>query len=206
MERNKQAVAVFNKLSDLYEQKYMDVTMYGNALSLFCSQIAKVNASILELACGPGNIARYIIERRPDFNYLGTDLSNNMVERAQINNPSGTFNILDSTNLSELDAEFHGIIVSFLLPYLSKELAIELIENSASKLKTGGILYISTMEGDYSNSKITKGSTGDELYMYYHDSSYLVKAIKSNGLELIHEERIPNGNDIDLIILAKKHS
>ena len=62
------------------------------------------------------------------------------------------------------------------------------------------------MEGDYSNSGITKGSTGDEIFMHYHDSSYLIQAIKSNGLELIHEERITNGNDIDLIILAKKHS
>ena len=160
MERNKQAVEVFDKLSDVYEQKYMDVTMYGYALNLFCSNIAKVNASILELACGPGNIARYIIERRPDFNYLGTDLFKNMIERAQINNPTATFYILDSTKPTEINAEFDGVIPSFLFPYLPKELAIELIENSAAKLKTGGILYISTMEGDYSNSRTTKGSTG----------------------------------------------
>lgn len=206
MNKNKQAVSVFNKLSDIYEQKYMDVSHYGHALNLFCQHIITQKAAIFELACGPGNVAKYLLERRPDFNYTGTDLSEKMIALAKKNNPSGNFYLFDSMALATLEEKQDGLIAAFLFPYLPKDSVLELIKTSASKLNPDGILYISTMEDDYSNSRLVQGSTGDEIFIYYHDSSYIIKALKSNGFSILLEERIPNGNDLDLIILAKKHS
>ena len=206
MDRNKSAVAIFDKLSDGYEKKYMDVTLYSNSLNLFCQHITNQKASVFELACGPGNVAHYILERRPDFNYVGTDLSQNMVRLAKKNNPSGKFYVFDSLELKTLETLQDGIVVAFLFPYLTKESVLELIQISSTKLNPDGILYISTMEDDYSKSGIVKGSSGDEIYMHYHDSSYIIEALKSNNFSILLEERILNGNDTDLIILAKKHT
>ena len=37
--------------------------------------------------------------------------------------------------------------------------------------------------------QVLKGSTGDEIYMHYHQSDYLIAALKNNGFELIEEQR-----------------
>ena len=41
---------------------------------------------VLEIACGPGNITKYISRLRPDFQITAIDLSPNMIELAKANN------------------------------------------------------------------------------------------------------------------------
>ena len=101
-DKSKIAVAVFDKLANLYQEKYMDVSAYHKSFDFFCDAVQKENPEILELACGPGNITKYILQKRPDFNVLGTDLAPNMLALAKKNNPSVNFQILDSRNIKQL--------------------------------------------------------------------------------------------------------
>jgi hypothetical protein len=52
MDKNKIAVALFDKLAQVYQEKYMDVALY-RTLDWFCENLQTPNARILELACGP---------------------------------------------------------------------------------------------------------------------------------------------------------
>ena len=92
---------------------------------------------------------------------------------------------------------------------MEKEEAIQLISDANTILNEDGVIYISTMEGDYSTSGFRKGSTGDEIYMHYHQADYLIEALKSNGFEIISESRkvypANDGSDtVDLILIASK--
>ena len=58
MDKNKIAVGVFDKLATLYQEKFMDVNLYSYTFDFFCDTIEKQNAGLLEIACGPGNIAQ----------------------------------------------------------------------------------------------------------------------------------------------------
>lgn len=203
------AVSVFNKLAELYQSKFMDVSMYHDTFDVFCDSIKQQNAKLLELACGPGNITKHLLFKRPDFKILGTDLAPNMIELAKINNPNASFQLLDSREMLKLNATYDALMCGFILPYLSKEEAEKMIIDAAQILPQGGVIYISTMEDDYSKSGYKKGSTGDEIYMYYHQADYLIDALKKNGFEIIEEQRKKyqmqeNIDTVDLILIAKK--
>ena len=140
MDKNKAAVQIFNKLANLYQEKFMNVELYTDSFKFLCYTISKENPEILELACGPGNITKHLLTLRPDFKILGTDLSSNMIELAKTNNPSAEFEVMDSREVSGLSKSFDAIICGFLLPYLSKEEAIEVIRDYASILNRAGLI------------------------------------------------------------------
>lgn len=209
MDKTALAVSVFDRNAHSYEGKYMDVSLYADILDLFCKGINKQDATILELACGPGNITQYLLQKRPDFQVLGTDLAPNMIELARKNNPSAVFSIMDCRDINKLTAKYDGIVAGFCLPYLSKDDAIQLIYSAAERLSSGGMLYLSTMEDSYSRSRLHTSAAGDQLYIFYHEDGYLRKAIENKGMKIIdvqHKHYLSqNGADTDdLIILARK--
>ncbi len=209
LDKNANAVAIFNKLAKEYQTKFMDVNLYGKSFDFFCNAIKKQNAEVLELACGPGNITKYLLNKRPDLKILGTDLSLNMIELAKINNPNAEFKLMDARAISKLDKKYDGLMCGFCLPYLSKEEALQLIADASKVLNPKGILYISTMEDDYAKSNFKKGSSGDEIFMHFHQEDYLSEALIKNGfkmLEIIQQDfPTQDGTKItDLILIAER--
>ncbi|MGC4039813.1 MAG: class I SAM-dependent methyltransferase [Flavobacterium sp.] len=208
MDQTKIAVGVFDKLAHAYQDRFMDVSMYHDSFDIFCKSIKKENPAVLELACGPGNITKYLLQKRADLKILATDLAPNMIELGKKNNPEAEFDLLDFRELKKLNKTFDAIMCGFGLPYLSKKEAIQFIKNAAQILNADGILYISTMEDDNEKSRIQKASSGDEVFMNYHQADYLTEALKTNGFEIIEIQRknyLHNQQDTtDLIIIGTK--
>jgi len=207
MENSKGAAEVFDKLANLYQDKFMDTAMYNETFNQFCDQVIKPGARILELACGPGNITRYLLNRRDDFKILGTDLAPNMLKLARNNNPEAEFKLMDCRDISNLATTYEGIMCGFCLPYLTKPEALQLIKDTKNILTAKGILYISTMENNHNVSGYKTSSSGNTLFINYHEAEYLTDALKHNGYEVINLERIKYpGKDgtmiTDLIIIA----
>ena len=209
MDKTKTAADIFDKHARLYQDKYMDTSMYHDTFDAFCDNVARQNAEILELACGPGNITAYLLRKRPDLKILGTDLSPNMIGLAKANNPGAEFRLMDCRDLGAMDKKYDGIVCGFALPYLSKEEAVQLICDAAGVLKPGGIFYLSTMEDDYGKSGLQQSSTGDSMYMYYHQADYLAQALRHNGFTVVHLQRktyADGSGTTDLVIVARHGS
>jgi len=209
MDKSLNAAHVFNKSAQLYQEKYMDVSLYHDSLNTFCNYIPHKNATILELACGPGNVTKYLLKQQPEFKILGTDVAPNMIALAKANNPNATFKVMDCRTIGSLKEKYNAIMCGFCLPYLSKEEVLQLITDASKIIQDNGVIYISTIEGDYSNSKLEKGSTGDEIYMHYHQAEYVTEALKNNGFNNIDIQRIntptkENTITTDLILIARK--
>ena len=208
MDQTKIAVGIFDKLATVYQEKFMDVSLYHDSLDIFCDNIKKENATVLELACGPGNITKYLLEKRPDLEILGTDLAPNMIELAKINNTTAEFQLLDFRDIESLNKKFDAIMCGFGLPYLSKEEAIQFIKDSNQQLNDNGVLYISTMEDDNTKSGFKTGSTGDTIYQNFHQADYLSATLEENGFNIIHLDRMEyihnEEKTTDLIIIATK--
>lgn len=207
MDHNPNAIEIFNSNASLYEQKYMDVSMYSNSLNIFCSALP-ATSEILELACGPGNVTKYILEKEPTAEILATDLSPNMLALAKRNCPNATTQLLDLRNIAQLNKQFNAVVCAFGFPYLTKNEVTRFIKDAASLLLPNGMIYFSTMEDEYSLSGIQTSSKGEEIYMYFHEANYLKEALVSNGFDLVLEERIRTINHkgkevIDLIMIAK---
>lgn len=208
MDKNKNSVSIFNKLAEHYQQKFMNVDLYAETLDLFCRYLPQKNPAILEVACGPGNITKYLLDKRPDLQITGTDLAPNMIELAKINNPTAQFQLLDCRNILNLKKMFEGIMCGFCLPYLSGEETIQLIKDASKMLNSKGLFYISTMEDDYEKSAFKKGSTGDLIFMHFYTEKFLSEHLKANNFKIMNVTRkitqASGGSEvIDLILIAK---
>lgn len=200
------AAHLFNKHAQAYQDKFMDVSLYQNSLDEFLSFVP-TNAHLLELACGPGNITKYLLQKRSDLNILATDLAPNMLTLAKTNNPIVQFELMDMKDLLNLSQQFEAVMCAFGFPYLTKQEAIQWIADTSKVLKPKGILYISTMEDDNYKSGFKKGSQGDEIFMNYHEASYLTEVIQQSNFKLLKLDRVITQTDtetvIDLILIAQ---
>ena len=211
MDKTKIAIDVFEHCASDYQDKFMNVDLYKDSLDVFCNNIMLPNAQVLEIACGPGNITKYLLQKRPDLKILGIDLAVNMLKLAKINNPGAEFKVMDCRNIGTTENRYDAIICGFGLPYLSKEESKKLISDAFRILTSKGILYLSTMEDDYSKSGFKKSSTGEfEMYIYYHQADYLISSLEENNFEIIDLQRkiyagLDNTQTTDLIIIAQNN-
>lgn len=210
MDKTQIAVDLFNSFAERYQDKFMDQALYLDSHAIFCEKLQGTSPSVLDVACGPGNISRCLLNIRPDLNITGIDLAPNMLELAGLNNPGVEYLLWDMREITRLKRTFDGIICGFGLPYLSREDACQWIADAAAMLSPGGILYISTMEDDYDKSGWKGPSTGEaqSLFMHYHESGYLTEAFLQHEMEILAVDRKSyegaHGEWVtDLIIIAQ---
>ena len=209
MQKIKTAESVFNDCADDYVRQFMDVSLYGSSFDEFCTSV-KQNATVLEIGCGPGNISKYLLEKRPDLDLFGIDVAPKMIELAKSYNPTADFAVMDAKEIGTLKRKFDAVMCGFCLPYLSKEATIGLIIDTSLLLNENGVLYLSTMEDDYTQSRLQTSSNGEyTLFMYFHEAGYLTEALVENGFEIISQQRqdypTKNGSKVvDLILIARK--
>jgi len=186
----------------------MDVNLYAQTFDFFCDAIKTKNAAVLELACGPGNISKYLLNKRSDFKLLGLDLAPNMIELAKENNPSAEFKVMDCRDILKLNKTYDALMCGFCLPYLSEEEAAQLIKDASLLLNPASVIYVSTMEDDYAKSGFKKGSKGDEIFMHFYREDFLTKTLNENGFTILKTERIYSQmleeTVTDLVLVAKK--
>jgi 2-polyprenyl-3-methyl-5-hydroxy-6-metoxy-1,4-benzoquinol methylase len=209
MDKTKQAASVFDKHATVYQQKFMDVSLYHDSLDTFCESVLRQDAQILDVACGPGNVSQYLLSKRPAYDILGIDLAPAMITLAKINNPTADFQLMDGRDIVAIGRQYDGIICGFGLPYFSREEAVQFIVDAAKVLVPKGVLYISTMEDDYGKSGLQTSSGGDQLYMYFHQEDYLSAAMEKNKLTITSVQRIKYANadgstTVDMVMIAVK--
>lgn len=209
MRKQDNTAGIFSKYATGYQEKYTDVSLYMHYLDFFLENLKKEQAEVLELGCGPGNLTGYLLEKRSDLNILGIDIAENMLRLAKINHPSVEFRKMDARNITELNKKFDAVVCGFCLPYLSKEGAERLIRDISNILNTNGILYLSTIHGDYKNSgyKFSENAPRDKLYTYLHERAYLEKFLQDANLDILKMELIDNPDnepgEEDLVIIAQ---
>jgi ubiquinone/menaquinone biosynthesis C-methylase UbiE len=161
----------------------MDLDLYNNSYNLICKSISTKNAKILEIGCGPGNISKYLLSKRPDFKILGIDFAPNMIALAEKNNPTATFKVLDCRQISTLNTLYDGIVCGFCLPFLSPADCVQLIADFHRLLSNNGLLYLSFVEGDPNKSDFKAGSNGNRVYFHYHKLDTLKTLLTLNSFE-----------------------
>lgn len=184
MDHNKETFETWNKLASLYEEKFMHLDLYNETYDLICELLPMRNVKILELGCGPGNITKYLLSKRPDFKIYGTDIAPNMIDLARKNNPSANFQVMDSRLIHEFTDSFDAVVCGFIIPYLSPTDLNQLILNASELLNKDGIIYLSFVEGDFKNSGFKTTSTGDRSYFYYHQIDKISKYLIQSSFEI----------------------
>jgi 2-polyprenyl-3-methyl-5-hydroxy-6-metoxy-1,4-benzoquinol methylase len=208
MDKYKETFDTWNNIADIYQAKFMNLHLYNDSYDYICNFLNKQKAKLLEIGCGPGNISKYLLSKRPDFDILGIDIAPKMIKLAKVNNPTATFKVMDSRQIIDLDTKYDGIICGFCLPYMSPTEANELISNCYDLLNENGLIYLSFVEGDHNQSDFKVGA-GGRVYFQYHSldtlKTQLIK-MKFNEVETFKVEYKTSETEFDIhtILMARK--
>ena len=203
------SVNTFDRFAQTYAQKYLALDTYDAYYRQFCSHLAQQGASVLDVACGPGNVSAFLARERPDLQVLGIDLAPNMVRLAQTHVPSANFLVHDCRHLPDLDRVFDGIAYGFGLNYLNQEDAEQFFESLSKVLMPNGVLYLSTMSGPREHSGLQTSSSGDQVYVYYRPKQEIEQLVQSSGLKLVFSDEIASPANaskptIDVVLVAQR--
>src|SRR5687767_9736318 len=119
MDRYEETRRIYDKVAGAYQEKFMELDLYDDTYDLFCELVPQPGAALFEIGCGPGNITRYLLNKRPDLRIEAIDLAPNMIALAQQNNPSASFSVMDCRDIDRIEKQFDGIVCGFCMPYLS---------------------------------------------------------------------------------------
>lgn len=209
MDKYKETFETWNKIASLYQDKFMDFDLYNETYDFVCSSLEKENSKILEIGCGPGNITKYLLSKRSDFDIFGIDIAPNMIELARKSNPAASFAVMDSREIDQIKTKYDGIVCGFCLPYLSQSDSQKLISDCYDLLNENGLIYISFVEGNPSKSDFQVGSSGDRIYFYYYNLNDLKAQFAKNNFKEIQTFKVEYKKseseiDIHTILTAKK--
>jgi ubiquinone/menaquinone biosynthesis C-methylase UbiE len=209
MDKYEETFETWDKVAKLYQDKFMDLDLYNDTYDAFCDALPNSNSTILEIGCGPGNITKYILGKRPDLKIEAIDISPQMIMLAKANVPTANFKVMDSREIDKLQTQYNAIMCGFCLPYLSESDCTKLISDCGKILTSDGILYLSFVEGESSQSGYQTGSSGDRTYFYYHDLEQISTQLKQQHFEqvkLFHKKfSKSNGTqETHTILIAKK--
>lgn len=183
MDPYKETFETWNQIAAIYQEKFMDLDLYNHTYDRFCEALKNDSACVLEIGCGPGNITRYLLGKKPALSVLGLDVAPNMIALAKANNPKAEFRVMDCRDLHKLSGPYDGIVCGFCLPYLSFSDCEKLIADCSGLLKPRTVLYLSFVEGPGDNSGFQSGSTGQRAYFHYHSLPAIRQLLFESGFE-----------------------
>lgn len=211
MDRYKETFETWNKVAKLYQDNFMELNLYNDTYDLFCANIEVENAKIFEIGCGPGNITKYLLNKRPDFIIDAIDISPKMIELAILNNPTANFKVMDGREIDKVKTKYDAVVCGFCVPYLSDSDSSKLIKDCSNMLNNNGIIYLSFVEGDYEKSGYQAGSSGHRTYFYYHSLTDINNKLEENNfktINLLHKqfERKNGTAETHTVLIVKKQT
>ncbi len=199
-------IHAYNKTAEAFSNTVGCLSNYNHTYDYLLDKLNSGD-TILDLACGPAQISKYLKDRI-DINVVGVDLSEGMLSIAKKNIPDGIFYNHEIQNFS-FDKKFDLVISGFGIPYLNKDQATVCINNAVELLKEGKCLYLSFMHGSKHGLEKTSFGGENQFYIYYHDKSDIKNVILNCGLTLVKEysiDYVEKDGSIteDVVVIAKK--
>jgi cyclopropane fatty-acyl-phospholipid synthase-like methyltransferase len=203
------SVATFNRLAGRYAEKYFHLDMYDRYLERFVERIESQGASVLDVACGPGNVSAYLAKVRPDLKLVGIDLAEGMVKQARRRVPSAEFLVKDCRHIGELEQVFDASAFAFGLSYLTDDDANRFFTSLKATLADSAMLYLSTITGEPSWSGFETSSSGDRVYLEYRSVGDVVSMVERAGyrvefMDVIASPVNASKSTQDLILIARR--
>ncbi len=208
MDKTAITVATYDKVAVNYARKFMDLSLYRETVEYFGDRIDP-KGRVLDLACGPGNIAQFLLNRSPELKWTGLDLSTEMIKIARAALPQAEFLVRDIRTPGYPAFFFEAVVASFALPYLDDREALDFIATIGRIVKPDGLIYLSCMEGKESRYETASFSAGNLIYLNYFSEVFLREAFATNGLEIVklfkQDYPEPDGSvTLDLVFILRK--
>ena len=131
----------WNNVAEKYDNaKYSKL---NPAVDFFCRKLPE-RGSILDIGSGTGlPFAKLFLEK--GFNYLGVDISSQMINIARKNVPLAKFEEISMTDIN-YNKEFDGVFSHYTMLLLNPEMLRDVAKRVVKSLKGNGLFYLSLNE------------------------------------------------------------
>lgn len=178
-----------------YNQKAVELAEYFNGMGSRRADIKKAfslignsNPRVIEIGCGNGRDAIEITKLTN--NYLGTDVSEAMIELAKANCPQAKFEVADLEDY-DLPANTDILFAFASLLHSDKENVKQFLHRSHPKLSDEGVIYISLKYSDY-KGEMKHDQFGDRMFYYYSPED--IRALAQGKFKSVYEDTQQIGN------------
>lgn len=160
---------------------------------------ASDNARIVEIGCGSGRDAQYIVEKCSW--YQGFDPSTGLLNIAKKRMPDADFVIADALSY-EYPKNIDVIFAFNSLLHINRDNLRVVFEKVAQSLRPAGVILFTIKERSQYAEESKIDERGLERMFYFYNSD-IIKSLCGESLSMIFESR-KNLNDTDWLTLALK--
>jgi len=178
-----QTIDTYNKSALDHAKKFDKLDVRAKDITQTLSFIKKSNPKTVEIGFGSGRDAKEIIKHTND--YLGIDLSNEMLKIAQQNVPEAKFELADLETYqfpNNVDVVF--AFASIL--HSDKNSVKDLLKRVSESLNSGGVFFISSKHGSYHKETIDKEGHGPKTYYFYTPEE--IEKLSPSNLKTVFQE------------------
>ncbi len=180
MDKKKQTIQTYNKSAEAMTEKFNDIGVRTEDVKRGFSFIKKDNPKVVEIGCGNGREAKEILKHTND--YLGIDISEELIKIARKENPDGKFKVVDLEDFNF--SKNIDIIFSFAsLLHSDKDNVKIILDRAYKSLNNQGIFYISLKYDDY-QERIIEDEFGIRTYYFY--TPELIKELAGLKYKTVH--------------------
>ncbi len=185
MDSYRETFDTWNSVAALYDEKFGNLSIYDDGLAYFADHVTRENAHLLDMACGPGNITKFLAHKFPSATIDAFDIAPKMLALAKSNIPTANFEFRDIRSISTITKKYNAISCGFCIPYLSEKDLSKLFSDAKNLLDVDGIFYISFINGDIADSGFKTASIGGRMYMYFYSIDFIQNLLRKHHFEIL---------------------
>ncbi len=133
---------------------------------------------VVEIGCGPGQVARYLAER--GANVEGLDLSPEMIAEATVAHPGLAFRVGDMFALPYADRSVRGIVGFYAIVHTPTAELAGALREVARVLAPGGLVALETRQREVHVDELFGAKTS--LDFFFHEPADIARMLGEAGL------------------------
>lgn len=193
MDKSKFAVSTYNKIANIYTQKYFDDLSDAPYIDKFLQYLGK-DAKILDVGCGPGTFIQYLLDK--GFHVEGIDLSEEMIRIAKQKIPNTVFKVMDMRTLSYDNNTFDGLLIAYSLIHIATDEIEKVLKEFFRVLKSKGIIMTITQKGEPDKIVTEPLKKDEKMFINFFTKQRLFDYLEQAGFNLLYQEET-NMQDIE---------
>ncbi len=187
MDKSKFAVDTYNKIAEIYTDKYFSDLTDTPYIDKFLNQLPR-GGKVLDIGCGPGTFSKYLVDK--GFAVEGVDLSTEMIKIAKIKVKGASFNIMDMRRLDFGNSFFDGLLVAYSLIHIpSKEIA-NTLKGFNRVLKIGGLVLIVAQCGESDKTVDEPLMKGEKIFINFFTTQKLTDFLTKAGFNVTYQKEV----------------
>ena len=156
------------EIAHVSEEDAFIMSGMSNAKRLFNSALSVIpdRGKILEIGCGRGRILKYLSAQKPDAEFIGVDVSKEMIDRAYLL-PNVKYIVGNGADLRPFKNEYFDVVFSYIVfQHLPRRFTDAYVKEVARVLKKGG-LFVFQMQTTTDKQKLDPPDDDFRKIRYY---------------------------------------